>query len=44
MKARNFERVERLFQKCLIKILNIDLWKLYLQYIKETKAEHPNFK
>lgn len=32
MKAR------KLFQRCLVKILNIDLWKLYLTYVKETKA------
>lgn len=38
MKARNYERVEKLFQRSLIKILNIDLWKLYLTYVKETKA------
>lgn len=44
MKAKNYERVEKLFQRCLIKILNIDLWKLYLQYIKETKGKHANFK
>ncbi|XP_036338960.1 protein suppressor of forked [Rhagoletis pomonella] len=38
MKGRNFERVEKLFQRSLVKILNIDLWKLYLTYVKETKA------
>lgn len=38
MKYRNFERVEKLFQRCLVKILNIDLWKLYLTYVKETKS------
>ncbi|XP_055388075.1 protein suppressor of forked isoform X2 [Condylostylus longicornis] len=38
IKARNFERVEKLFQRCLVKILNIELWKLYLTYVKETKA------
>ncbi|KAJ6636348.1 Protein suppressor of forked [Pseudolycoriella hygida] len=38
MKARNYERVEKLFQRSLVKILNIDLWKLYLTYVKETKA------
>lgn len=38
MKARNYERVEKLFQRCLIKILNIELWKLYLLYVKETKS------
>ncbi|KAF8561962.1 hypothetical protein P879_05812 [Paragonimus westermani] len=44
MKAKNYERVERLFQRCLVKILNIELWKLYLQYIKETKGKHHAFK
>ncbi|CAL8073455.1 unnamed protein product [Calicophoron daubneyi] len=44
MKAKNYERVEKLFQRCLVKILNIDLWKLYLQYIKETKGKHHAFK
>lgn len=38
MKSRNYERVEKLFQRCLVKILNIDLWKLYLTYVKETKS------
>lgn len=38
MKSRNYERVEKLFQRCLVKILNIDLWKLYLTYVKDTKA------
>ncbi|XP_046802909.1 protein suppressor of forked isoform X2 [Lucilia cuprina] len=38
MKGRNFEKVEKLFQRSLVKILNIDLWKLYLTYVKETKA------
>ncbi|XP_014288469.1 protein suppressor of forked isoform X4 [Halyomorpha halys] len=44
MKGRNFERVEKLFQRCLIKVLNIKLWKLYLAYVKETKAALPTFK
>ncbi|ALC49674.1 su-f- [Drosophila busckii] len=38
MRSRCYERVEKLFQRCLVKILNIDLWKLYLTYVKETKA------
>lgn len=38
IRGRNYERVEKLFQRCLVKILNIDLWKLYLNYVKETKA------
>ncbi|XP_076256527.1 cleavage stimulation factor subunit su(f) isoform X2 [Rhynchophorus ferrugineus] len=44
IKARNFERVEKLFQRCLMKILNIELWKLYLTYVKETKASLPTYK
>ncbi|CAG9770173.1 unnamed protein product [Ceutorhynchus assimilis] len=44
IKARNFERVEKLFQRCLIRILNIELWKLYLTYVKETKASLPSYK
>lgn len=44
MKCRNFEKVEKLFQRCLMKILNIELWKLYLAYVKETKASLPTYK
>ncbi|XP_067946959.1 cleavage stimulation factor subunit 3-like isoform X2 [Watersipora subatra] len=44
MRAHNYEKVEKLFQRCLIKILSIDLWKCYLQYIKDTKASLPTFK
>ncbi|PVD28191.1 hypothetical protein C0Q70_10777 [Pomacea canaliculata] len=44
LKAKNFERVEKLFQRCLIKVLNIDLWKLYLSYIKETKGSLPSYR
>ncbi|CAI9734176.1 cleavage stimulation factor subunit 3-like [Octopus vulgaris] len=44
MKAKNYERVEKLFQRCLIKVLNIDLWKLYLSYIKETKGKLPSYR
>ena len=38
MKSRNYDKVEKLFQKCLMKILNIDLWKCYLTYVRETKS------
>ncbi|CAG2177667.1 unnamed protein product [Oppiella nova] len=44
MRSRNFDRVEKLFQKCLIKVLNIDLWRCYLSYIKETKISLANFR
>ncbi|XP_041351773.1 cleavage stimulation factor subunit 3-like [Gigantopelta aegis] len=44
LKLKNYERVEKLFQRCLIKVLNIDLWKLYLNYIKETKGSLPSYR
>lgn len=34
----------QLFQRCLIKVLNIELWKLYVNYVKETKSSMPNFR
>ncbi|KAG8235250.1 hypothetical protein J437_LFUL014737 [Ladona fulva] len=33
-----------MFQRCLMKVLNIELWKLYLSYVKETKAALPTYK
>lgn len=44
MKFRNYERVEKIFQRCLIKVLNIDLWRTYLAYVKETKMSLPSYK
>nr|CAG4649981.1 EOG090X026K [Sida crystallina] len=44
MRARNYDRVEKLFQRCLIKVLNIELWKLYVNYVKETKSALPNYR
>jgi len=44
IRARNYERVEKLFQRCLIRVLSIDLWKTYLLYVKETKASLPTYK
>jgi len=44
MKAKNFDRVEKLFQRCLIKILHLDLWKTYLSYVKETKQALNSFR
>ena len=43
-KYRNYEKVEKLFQRSLMKVLSIDLWKTYLQYVKETKAKLPTYK
>lgn len=34
MKARNYTKVEQLFQRCLMKVLHIELWKCYLNYVK----------
>lgn len=34
----------QLFQRCLMKILNIELWRLYLNYVKETKCMLPTYK
>jgi len=44
IRGRNYERVEKLFQRCLMKVLNIDLWKTYLSYVKDTKASLPTYK
>lgn len=44
MKSKNYERVEKLFQRCLMKVLNIDLWKCYLHYVKETKGALPSYR
>jgi len=44
IRARNYERVEKLFQRCLIRVLSIELWKTYLLYVKETKATLPTYK
>uniref|UniRef100_A0A8C6NQ50 Cleavage stimulation factor subunit 3 n=1 Tax=Nothobranchius furzeri TaxID=105023 RepID=A0A8C6NQ50_NOTFU len=33
IKAKNYDKVEKLFQRCLMKVLHIDLWKCYLSYI-----------
>ncbi|CAF2143536.1 unnamed protein product [Rotaria magnacalcarata] len=44
MKGRNYEKVEKLFQRCLIKVLNIDLWKCYLNYVRDTKGKLSSFR
>ena len=44
VRCSNFERVEKLFQRCLMKVLSIDLWKTYLSYVRETKASLPSYK
>jgi len=44
MRARNNARVENLFTRCLMKVLNIELWKLYVSYVKETKSTLANYR
>ncbi|UJR32024.1 hypothetical protein I4U23_019492 [Adineta vaga] len=44
IKGRNYEKVEKLFQRCLIKVLNIDLWKCYLNYVRDTKGKLSSFR
>lgn len=44
MKAKNYDGVEKLFQRCLIKVLHMDLWKTYLSYVKETKQTLSSFR
>lgn len=34
----------QLFQQCLIKVLNVDLWKCYLNYVRDTKNILPSFR
>ena len=35
----NWDHVERLFKRCLNNVLNVDLWKVYLNYIREHKCK-----
>ncbi|KAI9542708.1 Cleavage stimulation factor subunit 3 [Dissostichus eleginoides] len=44
IKAKNYDKVEKLFQRCLMKVLHIDLWKCYLSYVRETKGKLPTYK
>lgn len=44
MKTKNFDKIEQLFQRCLMKVLDVDLWKSYLHYVKETKGSLPSFR
>lgn len=44
IRARNYEKVEKLFQRSLMKVLSIDLWKTYLQYVRDTKSSLPTYK
>ncbi|KAG1938864.1 EMBRYO DEFECTIVE [Pimephales promelas] len=38
------QSLAQLFQRCLMKVLHIDLWKCYLSYVRETKGKLPSYK
>ncbi|CAF1033907.1 unnamed protein product [Brachionus calyciflorus] len=40
---KNFDQVEKLFERCLNNILSIDLWKCFLNYLKESKSHLEDF-
>uniref|UniRef100_UPI00358F54D8 cleavage stimulation factor subunit 3 isoform X2 n=1 Tax=Myxine glutinosa TaxID=7769 RepID=UPI00358F54D8 len=44
IKHKNYDKVEKLFQRCLMKVLHIDLWKCYLSYVRDTKGKLSSFK
>ncbi|KRX90145.1 Cleavage stimulation factor subunit 3 [Trichinella pseudospiralis] len=39
-----FAQVEELFRRCLLKVLHIDVWKIYLTYVRDTKSCVTGFK
>jgi cleavage stimulation factor subunit 3 len=34
MSQTNFDEVEALFSRCLLRVLDLDLWSTYLKYVK----------
>lgn len=44
MKSKMFDQVEKLFKRCLTSVLNLDLWKTYLTYVRETKEKQQNYR
>lgn len=43
MKAESFDKVAKLLQRCLLSVVHIDIWKLYLVFVRKTKAKLPGF-
>ncbi len=37
-------KINKLFERSLNNVLNIDLWKCYLTYLKEKKSKEINYK
>lgn len=44
LRSKNFENVEKLFSRCLVSVLNIDLWKCYIHYVFETKGQRDQYR
>ncbi|KAI6649345.1 Cleavage stimulation factor subunit 3 [Oopsacas minuta] len=44
MGHRNYDKVEKLFQRCLKRVLHIDLWKCYVNYVRDVKRELSNYR
>ena len=44
MKAERCDKVAELLQRCMLNVVHIDIWKLYLVFVKKTKATLPGFK
>ncbi|CAI2340027.1 unnamed protein product [Caenorhabditis sp. 36 PRJEB53466] len=44
LRSKNFENVEKIFSRCLVTVLNIDLWKCYIHYVFETKGQLESFR
>lgn len=42
MKFKRYDKVSKLFQRSLEEVLSIDLYKCYLNYVREVKASEPD--
>uniref|UniRef100_A0A7E4VB61 Suf domain-containing protein n=1 Tax=Panagrellus redivivus TaxID=6233 RepID=A0A7E4VB61_PANRE len=38
LRAKNYDKAEALFERCIFQVLHIDLWKSYLHYLKLSKG------
>lgn len=42
MRCKRFDRISKLFQRCLEEVLSIDVYKCYLSFVREVKANEPD--
>lgn len=42
MRAKCYDKVSKLFQRCLEEVLSIDIYKCYLSFVREVKANEPD--